>query len=112
MGWLVGCPVGKKLVVLRSSVALELRAPGHRRAKLIAENLQSKNYVASIYPVDTNIVIFQTENKLPARQLVEKLNAENIRCIAMNETTIRMVTHLDFDDDDLDYLLGRLQRIE
>lgn len=84
----------------------------HRRAKLIAENLQSKNYVASIYPVDTNIVIFQTENKLPARQLVEKLNAENIRCIAMNETTIRMVTHLDFDDDDLDYLLGRLQRIE
>ena len=84
----------------------------HRRAKLIAENLQSKNYVASIYPVDTNIVIFQTENKLPARQLVEKLNAENIRCIAMNETTIRMVTHLDFNDDDLDYLLGRLNRIE
>jgi threonine aldolase len=84
----------------------------HRRAKLIAENLQLKNYVASIYPVDTNIVIFQTENKLPARQLVEKLNAENIRCIAMNETTIRMVTHLDFNDDDLDYLLGRLNRIE
>lgn len=84
----------------------------HRRAKLIAETLQLKNYVASIYPVDTNIVIFHTESKLPARQLVEKLTTENIRCIAMNDTTIRMVTHLDFNDDDLDYLIGRLHRIE
>jgi threonine aldolase len=83
----------------------------HRRAKLIAETLQSKSFVSSLYPVDTNIVIFQTVNELPARQLVDKLNTENIKCIAMNDSTVRMVTHLDFNDDDLDYLIGRLKMI-
>lgn len=84
----------------------------HRRAKYIAETLQSKSYVSNIYPVETNIIIFQTEAKLPARQFVEKLNKENIRCIAMNDSTIRMVTHLDFDDDDLDFLIQNLNKIK
>jgi len=83
----------------------------HHRAKQIAEALESISYVASVQPVDTNIVFFQTESKLPAPQLVEKLKQFNIHCMSLTDTSIRMVTHIDFTEDDLGYLIGRLNSI-
>jgi threonine aldolase len=74
----------------------------HQRAKTIANTLESCPFVSNVQPVETNIVIFQTNVDTPAKTIVEKLIQKNIRCIALNSHQIRMVTHLDFTEDDLE----------
>jgi len=83
----------------------------HRRAMAISEILKSCHFVSSIQPVETNIVIFQTKVDFPARPIVEKLAERNIRCIAISSHQIRMVTHLNFTDDDLEFISQVLKRI-
>lgn len=77
----------------------------HQRAKTISKTLESCHFVSSIQPVETNIVIFQTNVDTPAKTIVEKLIQKNIRCIAINSRQIRMVTHIDFTDEDLEIVI-------
>jgi threonine aldolase len=56
--------------------------------------------VGEIFPVETNIVIFEVKGGQgsglsSAQELMAKLLAHNIRASAMSPTHIRMVTHLD-----------------
>jgi threonine aldolase len=68
----------------------------HRRAKQIAAILQSKTWVKSVLPVETNIVIFEVENaELTAKVLADK----GIRTSPFSSTLVRMVTHLDFTEE-------------
>ena len=83
----------------------------HLRAKAISKTLESCHFVLNIHPVETNIVIFQTNIESPAKSIVEKLAEKNIQCIAINSHQIRMVTHLDFTDDDLEITIKVLKEI-
>lgn len=80
----------------------------HMRAKRIGEFLSRSKDVKSVYPVETNIVIFEVNDYITAKEYVDKLALEGIRCIPFGPQLIRMVTHLDFTEDDLDYLLTKL----
>jgi threonine aldolase len=71
----------------------------HKRAKQIEKILVSLNYVDDILPVDTNIVIFNLNNKLKPADFVLKLAAQNIKASGFGKQSVRFVTHLDFTDD-------------
>lgn len=71
----------------------------HKRAKAIETILKASNYVESILPVDTNIVIFTLKNSLKSEVFENKLKEQGIKMSAFGKQTIRFVTHLDFTDD-------------
>jgi threonine aldolase len=81
----------------------------HRRAKDIANVLKSCAYVENILPVDTNILIFDLATTVSFPSFQEKLLAHNIKISQFGPKTVRMVTHLDFNDDMLNTLLNVLK---
>jgi threonine aldolase len=83
----------------------------HRRAKDIANTLKACAFVENILPVDTNILIFDLASNISFPSFQEKLLAHNIKISQFGPKTARMVTHLDFNDDMLNTLLGVLKSI-
>lgn len=70
----------------------------HMRAKELGNSLRNFNWVKSIMPVDTNIVIFAVADRLTPEQVLSKLAEHQIKAIKFGAKEIRLVTHLDFDD--------------
>jgi threonine aldolase len=70
----------------------------HKRAKHIGNLLKSKSFVENMYPVDTNIIIFNLKKDMPDEQFVNALKKDDILVSLMSKQAIRMVTHLDFTD--------------
>ncbi len=70
----------------------------HIHALQIAEALKQKPFVGSILPVETNIIIFEVREPFTARLLAEKLKRNKIHTIAISPTQVRMVTHLDINE--------------
>lgn len=48
---------------------------------------------------------------MPAKSIVEKLAQKNVKCIAISSHQIRLVTHLDFTDEDLVLVLKTMKEI-
>ncbi|PCI96961.1 MAG: threonine aldolase [Flavobacteriales bacterium] len=71
----------------------------HQRAKTLGESLSSLSYVKKVFPVYTNIVVFEVVDTIDMNVIIEKLNAKNILTVAFGPQQIRLVTHLDFTDD-------------
>jgi len=84
----------------------------HRRARHIAKILESLNWVRDIMPVDTNILIFTLADSVNPQKFLEKLNEAGVKALSFGGQNIRFVTHLDFDDDQLDKLEVILKGIE
>jgi threonine aldolase len=74
----------------------------HQRAKLIGHILSNLPYVKNIYPISTNIVIFEPESNITSAQFVQQAASKGILCVPFGKKLVRFVTHLDFDDDQLD----------
>lgn len=78
---------------------LERLSEDHIKAKEIGELLASKPYVSYVAPVETNILIFEIEEKeMVADHFIQKLREDDIHIIAMGGGKLRMVTHLDYSD--------------
>jgi threonine aldolase len=80
----------------------------HRRAKEIGNMISKLPFVINIYPIETNIIIFELDSSITAIEFVQKMNEKGIKCIAFGKQLVRMVTHLDFTDEDLAYLKANL----
>lgn len=79
----------------------------HRHAQLIAEALMSKDFVGKILPVETNIVIFEIiGDRFTPKSFCDRLAQENILCLPISATQVRMVTHLDIDNEMIKKLLS------
>lgn len=76
----------------------------HKRARHIVKILESVNWVSSILPVDTNIVIFALADDINPLEFLKKLNEAGVKALSFGGQNIRFVTHLDFDDEQLDKL--------
>lgn len=84
----------------------------HIRAKKLENELLKLNYVESVLPVYTNIVIFNLKADTISGNVFEKKLAEhNIKISSFGKNTIRMVTHLDFDDEMLNKTIKVLNQI-
>ena len=70
----------------------------HIHARQIALSLQQKPFVGQLLPVETNIIIFEVLAPYTAQTLVAKFKEYGIKCIAIAPTQVRMVTHLDINE--------------
>ena len=82
----------------------------HQRARQIGEAMQDLPWVKQIASVDTNIVLVDLADTTP-QQMLEKLNEKGVKAVAFGPASIRMVTHLQFDDQKLERLLEILKRL-
>ncbi|HMX37892.1 MAG TPA: GntG family PLP-dependent aldolase [Ferruginibacter sp.] len=67
----------------------------HQHAHDIAGELMKKDFIGKIFPVETNIVIFEVTGDYTAASFAEFLKAREILCIPISANYVRMVTHLD-----------------
>jgi threonine aldolase len=90
--------------IVSLSEMIDRLAEDHARARRIAEAL-SERFPGSVDParVQTNIVCASAE-ALPGTFL-EDLAADGIRAGTIDQSTVRLVTHKDIDDNDLDRAL-------
>lgn len=86
-------------------------ADDHLRAKKIEKSLKKQNYVKSVLPVETNIVIFELNDIISQDEFMKKLNDDNIFIVSMGGGKLRITTHLDFNDADLEIVLSVLDTI-
>jgi len=80
---------------------IERLAEDHKNALILSELLEKKDFVASILPVETNIVIATISGKYTSTSLANTLKEKGILAIAMTPTQIRFVFHLDITESDL-----------
>ena len=52
-----------------------------------------------MFPVETNIIIFEVKGKYSAKSLAEKFKENDILVMAISPTQIRMVLHLDVTEE-------------
>jgi threonine aldolase len=74
-------------------------AQDHLHAKEIAAALEKKDFVRSIMPVETNIVIFETEADMCTKEMTGQLKEMDILAIPISANQIRFVTHLDISSE-------------
>ncbi len=86
-------------------------ASDHKRAAIIALELNSLPYIKSVEPVETNILIFFIKEGINETQFINKMAENKIYLASMGDGKIRIVTHLDFNDDMLTELIKRLKKI-
>jgi len=78
---------------------IERLALDHRHAQQIVAALKETDFIGDMYPVETNIIIFEVTGKYSAQSLTEKLKENNILAMAISATQIRMVLHLDVTEE-------------
>lgn len=84
----------------------------HTKAKEIGKVLTSLNFVKTVEPIETNIIIFAIdETKITQEQFLEKLLKNNIEIIGMGQGKLRIVTHLDYTDSMHNSFLSILKRL-
>lgn len=74
---------------------IERLAEDHLHAQRLAEALSKKDFIGEIFPVETNIVIFEVKGRYTAKELTVALQQQGILSIAIAPTQVRFVTHLD-----------------
>jgi len=91
---------------------LERLADDHNNAKHVATVLESTNYIKKVEQVETNIVIFYTNNNIDDDKFVNKLASENILITGMGQGKLRMVFHLDITTQMIDKLTSVLVNLK
>lgn len=90
---------------------IERLADDHRRAKELAIVLQRLPWVASVEPVETNILIFSIQPYLDEKAVIEKFKEKGIFISSMGQGKLRIVTHLDYRQVMHEYVLEVLPKI-
>ncbi|MEQ8707003.1 MAG: GntG family PLP-dependent aldolase [Phaeodactylibacter sp.] len=84
----------------------------NERARRIGEVLHGLNYVESVRPVQSNILIFDLKPGRTAAAFLEQLEEREISASAFGHQTVRFVTHLDFTEAMMDKVLTALQELD
>ena len=86
-------------------------AEDHHRAKMLGLIIQNLDYVLKVYPIQTNIIIFELQPGVNPIELLEKLKAKGLLAIGFGKGMLRLVTHLDFDDESLEKAIAIFKSI-
>jgi threonine aldolase len=84
----------------------------HIHAQQIATALKQKPFVGNILPVETNIIIFEVKAPYTARLLAHKFGEYKIKCIAISPTQVRIVTHLDVNEQMVKQVINCIEEIQ
>ncbi len=83
----------------------------HNKAKLLGQELQKMDYVDSVLPVKTNIVLFKLKEQISDQLFLQKMNAQDLKLVSFGPQTIRIVTHLNYSNQMLEQTIERLKTL-
>ena len=83
----------------------------HRKAKELKRVLDQLPYIKKVEAVDTNIVIFNLLDTTKEADFMNKMQEHEIRFISMGQGKLRMVTHRDYTQEQHQYVLDILQKL-
>ncbi len=91
---------------------VERLAEDHANAAILADGLDGLAGLRVRRPVETNIVLLDTSaSRLGPMEVVGTLIGGGVRCLPLNATTVRFVTHLDVDRADVEHAVGVARNI-
>jgi threonine aldolase len=88
---------------------LHLLPLDHERARTIADALAENVHVGTILPVETNIIIFKLRDAGMLPTFMDHLAAWHVRAVAIGPGMVRMVTHLDLDDEQIQHVAAAVR---
>ena len=83
----------------------------HRRAKDLGSFLTTLKFVKDVMPVETNIIIFSLNDKYSQADFLRLLNERGLWSVGFGFQKVRMVTHLDFNDEMLSRTYEILEKL-
>jgi len=84
----------------------------HQKAQVLGEAARAAARLQLVHPVDTNIVIIGlTGAEDSAAALVEDLRRHDVRALVWEERSVRMVTHMDVSNEEIDQVAQILRDI-
>jgi threonine aldolase len=83
----------------------------HYRAQELESTLNSLDWVKEVVPVETNIVVAIIKDPSKRDLIIQKLKDANILIMAFGEGMLRMVTHLDISDSDIEQTCSVLKKM-
>ncbi|QCX39534.1 aminotransferase class I/II-fold pyridoxal phosphate-dependent enzyme [Aureibaculum algae] len=83
----------------------------HNNAKKVGAALEASSVIKKVEPVETNIVIFYTNDDIDDTDFVNKLASENILITGMGQGKLRMVFHLDITNEMVEHVVQVLQKL-
>jgi len=81
----------------------------HKKARLIEEALRSCSWVKDIDQVETNIIIFYINEGLDPKLIIDKLQEVGILIVSMGGGKLRIVTHLDLNEEGTNHSISALK---
>ncbi len=91
---------------------IERLAEDHKRAHDLGEVLEQLSFVQKVEPIETNIIIFEIDEKyMTTEEFVTLLESKDIHIIGMGQGKLRMVTHLDYTDQMHETVLSLLKEL-
>jgi threonine aldolase len=83
----------------------------HYHAKKIGAALLKKDFIGKIFPIETNMIIFEVVGNYSAFSFSEYLKENNIHCIPISKDYVRMVTHLHVTPDMVNNLCSLIEKM-
>lgn len=86
-------------------------ATDHEHAKKLEQELKSYDWVDSVLPVETNIVVIVLKDAQKRDAIIADLNEKQVKTVAFGPGMIRMVTHLDVSSEQIAYVLDQVKKL-
>ena len=83
----------------------------HSKASILGKTIEKLNYVEQVFPVQSNIVIFELKKGMNSLEFKELMLTKNLKVIPFGPQLVRLVTHLDFTDEMLDVTLSIMKGV-
>lgn len=83
----------------------------HERAAKLGEVLSTCNFVKEVLPIETNILVFKLQDNIRDKDFLAGMEKKGLRAVGFGPQTIRLVTHIDFDDAMLEAAIGILKNL-
>jgi threonine aldolase len=84
----------------------------HAHARQLEQELNSLEWVDSVMPVQTNIVVVILKDASKRDVIISLLAEHGIRIMAFGDGMLRMVTHLDISSEQIDETCSILRKIK
>src|SRR5690554_134317 len=83
----------------------------HNHAQILETALNKLSWIEEVLPVETNIVVAKVSEHTNVGELISVCAEKDLHFMAFGEQTIRMVTHLDVNANNIDYTISVLNTI-
>ncbi len=83
----------------------------HERADYLAQTLNESGLLREQALPETNIIYAKLDNEISSTEFVHRMEKEGILCLSLGSGEVRFVTHLDFDDEQLDRVIRAIKNL-